>query len=159
MRKSERARERERERKVTSSRMVMEKKVKTRTRNVNPRVCAPLPKHPSLYPSTPHFAVLPPLHQTTPGHSIPSDLLPTQSYHRSRSSLSRPPLTPEAVFVVTFLLLLFFRPQSHPAGCEPHHTTAVAPPKTHLVESASSRTETSYLEANPCPSSIRRTVG
>ena len=73
-----------------------------------------------------------------PGHSIPSDLLPTQSYHRSRSSLSRPP---KAVFVVTF----FFDPplssQSHPAGCEPHHTartlTSIGPPKTRCVESPS----------------------
>lgn len=128
---------------------------------------------PLVLSSTPHFAVShfpSPLHQTTPGHSIPSDLLPTQSYHRSRSSLSRlltpPPSSsllylrstysstyhipyeslplpphPEAVFVVTFLLLPFFRlnpiqPDVNPTT--PLHVHIHSPSKkTRCVEWAS----------------------
>lgn len=85
--------------------------------------CAP------LYPSTPHFAVLPlPITPNNPWSFHPIGSAPTQSYHRSRSSLSRPPpLTPEAVFVVTFLLLLFFHP--NPIQPDVNPTT---PPHTHI---------------------------
>lgn len=51
--------------------------------------CAP------LYPSTPHFAVLPlPITPNNPWSFHPIGSAPTQSYHRSRSSLSRPPPSP-----------------------------------------------------------------